>query len=83
MSSGAESEVSLAVRYCELLEADDNKCRDGLTSAVDSSGFSVLGRPLLFEPSSLSSDKDSALRFRLRGALAGAGLAFIVNRWRG
>jgi hypothetical protein len=52
-----------------------------LTSAVDSSGFSVLGRPLLLEPSSLSSDKDSALRFRLRKAFADAGLAFIVNRW--
>jgi hypothetical protein len=49
-----------------------------LTSAVDSSGFSVLGRPLLFEPSSLSSDKDSPLRFRLREALAGVGLALIV-----
>jgi hypothetical protein len=52
-----------------------------LTSAVDSSGFSVFGRPLLLEPSSLSSDKDSALRFRLRGAFAGAELTFIVNWW--
>jgi hypothetical protein len=49
-----------------------------LTSAVDSSGFSVLGRPLLFKPSSLSSDKDSPLRFRLRVTLAGFCLAFIV-----
>jgi hypothetical protein len=52
-----------------------------LTSAVDSSGFSVLGRPLLFEPSSLSSDKDSPLRFRLREALVGFELVFIFNWW--
>lgn len=49
-----------------------------LTSAADSSGFSVLGRPRFFA-SSLSSEIDSPRRLRLRETFAGGGLWSIAS----